>query len=496
MNELHEKFQSVMKRVVDDNPQYLIVYSNAIDREALIRHYFPEYLEIYHAIVPGAFKSDIWRLLMLYKYGGIYNDISIRYDRNISSIIRPSDEFVGVVDMDPTAIINGFMAAYPRHPIIKAMIDLVISNIENARYGCNNLDITGPKALGRAFRMFFGEFRSSPIRVGDYKLGKYNLRFLKFTGGTPMQSILLDSTVVIRNKFEGSPQLLYRNGSLSFGIMYYYHTVFKCENSDTSTTRSKPTGTCAADSHSYLYKEGKEFMYVSRDIKWRFPDYYTFTDLGFEDCMAFNERRSGKDVESFEVKMLPSGQVQDTLQLLHLLPKHNSSEPSNYNPQHHCRATHSGHVLSLLQRLKCSGRLNFKYILDGIKAYNYSLNVLPRTITYRKFEDIMEHPKQVLFKHNGSLFVYDGSKTAVVPDKATVNVLVLHFPVLSNNLIGSDNLLNELLKANSFSNMQSLLVKPVSNSVRFWKTMRRRLRCWCRQQQPTSLITGPITISP
>lgn len=32
-----------------------------------------DYLKvIYHQLIPGAYKADLWRLLVLYEYGGIY----------------------------------------------------------------------------------------------------------------------------------------------------------------------------------------------------------------------------------------------------------------------------------------------------------------------------------------------------------------------------------------------------------------------------------------
>ena len=48
-----------------------------------------------------------------------------------------------------SAIHNGLIAAYPRHPIIKRMLDYAMENVRLESYGDNDLDITGPIAMGK-----------------------------------------------------------------------------------------------------------------------------------------------------------------------------------------------------------------------------------------------------------------------------------------------------------------------------------------------------------
>jgi hypothetical protein len=154
---------------------YVQVFFSGIDREKFISRYYPQYLPHYQNLLPGAYKADLWRLLVIYRYGGIYMDIGMRLmpgiiiDRDI--VHHGTDELVLSIDQgDLSAIANNFLIAYPRHPVIAYMIRWVVDNIANKRYGCNNLDIAGPKAIGRALHSYLmvkgASTMSSEIETG------------------------------------------------------------------------------------------------------------------------------------------------------------------------------------------------------------------------------------------------------------------------------------------------------------------------------------------
>ena len=168
------------------NPDYLVIYFDDTDCYNFIQKYFPEYIIYYNSLKPTAFKSDLWRLLLLYKYGGIYSDIGHVYLTPITHIIQPNDELVVIFDngilSDTTkfAIHNAFMAAFPKHPIILYIIKYIVNNIKNQSYGENYLDITGPMAVGRALNLFMKRKHTSPLlpQIINYK--HYHIKILPF----------------------------------------------------------------------------------------------------------------------------------------------------------------------------------------------------------------------------------------------------------------------------------------------------------------------------
>ena len=79
LSEIPKEIKDVLDKTIDTNPSYLQVYFDDDDIEEFIKEYYPKYYDLYITINPGAFKADIFRLLVIYRYGGIYNDIGHKY---------------------------------------------------------------------------------------------------------------------------------------------------------------------------------------------------------------------------------------------------------------------------------------------------------------------------------------------------------------------------------------------------------------------------------
>lgn len=106
-------------------------------------------------------KTDFWRYLILYKYGGVYLDID-------STIIKPLDKLISVND---EAIISaerktGCFAQWAlifkkEHPILKKVIELIVNNILNGN--CLSVhELTGPTVYSQAIReVYFERYESN-----------------------------------------------------------------------------------------------------------------------------------------------------------------------------------------------------------------------------------------------------------------------------------------------------------------------------------------------
>lgn len=325
---LHPRFREYLNRTMTDNPHHVQVYFDAHDRVDFVRTYFPQYLALYNALIPGAYKSDMWRYLVIYHFGGIYNDISMRYTKPIGHVVlHEHDEFVGAVDIDPTAMINGFFAAYAGHPILLKTIELVTDNIRNMRYGCDNLDVTGPRVFARAFRLFFHSAPLAPFPIhaasSSSSYGQYRVHLLKFsirdrtttaTGTAANKQSTTTTTrnvwdrvqviteagdassVCIKNKFDGYMDALYnlsttlpensplgKQGGEKYGTLWTERRVFLL------TDEQKHPHQQLADKYFYtnnLFRQGKSLWFLANHTKFTFPDYQTFLDMGLQDCLA------------------------------------------------------------------------------------------------------------------------------------------------------------------------------------------------------------------
>jgi mannosyltransferase OCH1-like enzyme len=73
-------------------------YSDAQAVDFLSIHFPPEVLEAYNALIPGAFKADLFRYCVLLIHGGFYADIDIQLETSLDSAIAPDIGFMVPMD--------------------------------------------------------------------------------------------------------------------------------------------------------------------------------------------------------------------------------------------------------------------------------------------------------------------------------------------------------------------------------------------------------------
>jgi len=139
---------------ININPEYEhYFYNDEMCRNFIKDNFHPTVLHAFDNLVPGAFKADLWRYCILYKYGGVYADIDMVAIKPLRKIIAENDTFISVRDRgEKFAIFNAFICSVPEHPYLKAAIEFIINSVRNNFYGINSLHPTGPLALGEAIK--------------------------------------------------------------------------------------------------------------------------------------------------------------------------------------------------------------------------------------------------------------------------------------------------------------------------------------------------------
>jgi len=145
------------------------------DCAKFIENYFPPKIcKAYTKLKPEAFRCDLWRLCVLYQFGGLYTDISLSRESNLSSF--EEYDFVLCEDLKKPDIFNAVLYfKKPKHEFLHFCIENISNDILNERYGNSYLDITGPAALGRLFSKFYNHTPSH----GKNKIGTQNFLFLR-----------------------------------------------------------------------------------------------------------------------------------------------------------------------------------------------------------------------------------------------------------------------------------------------------------------------------
>lgn len=142
------------------------------EMKRFVREYYDEdVVRQYDNIIPSAFKSDFFRYLFMYKFGGLYMDISVMPILNVFDYLDMDTgsnalSFMSATDNGhSTRLWNGLMYATPGHPFMKYCIDQIMRLRKSMFKHC--LYYTGPALLGEAVSVLG---RANP----SYKL----LRFL------------------------------------------------------------------------------------------------------------------------------------------------------------------------------------------------------------------------------------------------------------------------------------------------------------------------------
>jgi mannosyltransferase OCH1-like enzyme len=71
----------------------LKIFSNE-EQEEFVKQTFPEYFYIYDNLKLGVAKADLFRLMYIYKNGGLYIDIKSTINKDINKYLKDTDDFV------------------------------------------------------------------------------------------------------------------------------------------------------------------------------------------------------------------------------------------------------------------------------------------------------------------------------------------------------------------------------------------------------------------
>jgi mannosyltransferase OCH1-like enzyme len=226
LEELPSLLRNLMLKL---DPEYQQVYFSDRDVETFIEECFPQYLDCYRVLIPGAYKADLFRSLFIYKYGGIYNDIGNVY-------LVPVKEVIGNEKMVLTAdnfycgkngIYNGFIASPPSQELFRIHIELQASRIRQRYYGVNTLDITGPACLWDAFCKCYDHPENVSIR--DIKRYGY-IKILKFVWDSIEGDYISDGEKkIIKTKVPGYWELVYPDPSMYYGHLWNLRKVYRTE---------------------------------------------------------------------------------------------------------------------------------------------------------------------------------------------------------------------------------------------------------------------------
>ena len=136
------------------NPEFDYQFFNDEEaREFMVDHMNKSVVRAWDALIPDAFRSDLFRYSYLHVKGGVWIDPDFVALRPLAHLLKEGDTFIASQEERGGAnvVYNAFIAATPKHPIIAKLLDDVVGLISKRQYSYDAMAITGNQALTRAF---------------------------------------------------------------------------------------------------------------------------------------------------------------------------------------------------------------------------------------------------------------------------------------------------------------------------------------------------------
>lgn len=141
-------------KLIELNPDHDYWFWDDQACDNLVAQFGPLLYDAYSSLIPGAFRADVWRVCVLYAYGGVYMDMDIVPLLSIDQLISKSDDMVLAQDLSgrngEVRVWNAVMACSPEQEMWRAYMSLVLRRIAFPISQRDSLWMTGPGCTGRA----------------------------------------------------------------------------------------------------------------------------------------------------------------------------------------------------------------------------------------------------------------------------------------------------------------------------------------------------------
>lgn len=190
------------------NPTYKMIWNDDNDCEISMKEYgLKEYLA-WKRIIPTAYKADLWRAIVLYKYGGVYVDSYAVAVKSIDDIILKSNMqnekniFISVLDAEGfgSGIHNGLIICTPKHPLLLQYINDMLDNIKIGKED-TIMALTGPICLSRSINRYLNRDINIKHKLGLNNVNGIKYYLMEFHWG-PSGFITIDNNIMLYKKYD------------------------------------------------------------------------------------------------------------------------------------------------------------------------------------------------------------------------------------------------------------------------------------------------------
>ena len=143
-NEVPVFMKSYADSWINLNPEYEYRFCDDNDIIDFLKKDFPEYLPGYQNLKYGASKADLWRYLVIYKYGGVYADIDCMCLNSLRNWVNKDPKFVTALGTNKD-ICQWLIITVPKNPIFlraaqKTLQNSINNNCLSSYYGFEHVE--------------------------------------------------------------------------------------------------------------------------------------------------------------------------------------------------------------------------------------------------------------------------------------------------------------------------------------------------------------------
>lgn len=158
--DLDPDMEKCVNQLKADNPEFKHHLFDDEDCRQFIKQYFDkEVVDAFDSLIPGAYKADLWRLCVLYIYGGIYMDIKLQCINGFKlKYLTFSEHLVydplNNIKQNSKYICSSFIVCQSKNIFLLECINQIVYNVKHKYYGISPLHITGPALLGYIYNKY------------------------------------------------------------------------------------------------------------------------------------------------------------------------------------------------------------------------------------------------------------------------------------------------------------------------------------------------------
>lgn len=147
------------------NPEYKYEFYDDQRIEDFLKNEFDQDIySAYKRINIGAAKADVFRLAVLYKYGGVYLDIDSLILNKIDDFLEDDDSALISLEGNLNFYIQYALFYKAGHPFLKKALEMVVDNIKTNRFHNDVHKMTGPATYTAAIKACLEEDPNIPYR--------------------------------------------------------------------------------------------------------------------------------------------------------------------------------------------------------------------------------------------------------------------------------------------------------------------------------------------